>query len=107
MDHLHLVSEQIEREALVSLHACCPSDTKQALGLELVEVADGIAACSTKDPSILLNRTLGLGMTSPVTDQAVRQVHITYEKRSIDSYFLHVYQESLSASAQTELRKFV
>ena len=56
MSNLKLVSEEIERAVLRSLHDHCPSDTKDLLGLNLLDTGDAMVALSTNDPSILINR---------------------------------------------------
>lgn len=100
MNELDLLSEKIEREALVSLHYCCTSDKKQDIGLDLVEVDDCIAACATNDPSILLNRALGLGIGREITSQAIKNVAEVYSSRGIKNYFMHIYEDMLTEQAK-------
>lgn len=89
------ISEKIEKEALISLHEHCPEDTKQALGLHIIEVADGVIAAAEHDPSILINRTLGLGVNEPLDPASLTKVVETYKKLGIENYFLHLYDEDL------------
>ncbi len=96
MDKIDKLSETIERSALESLHLCCPEDIKQALGLDLVEVEDSIVACCTRDPSILINRTLGLGSKTPVTRKSIEAITAEYSQRDIKNYFIHIYEETLN-----------
>ncbi len=100
MDEIDLLSEKIEREALVSLHQCCPSDARKEIGLDLVEVEDCIAACATNDPSILLNRALGLGTQRQTTAESVRKVADVYSTKGITNYFMHIYEDSLTEGAR-------
>lgn len=103
MDEVDIVSEQIERDALVSLHECCPQDTKQEIGLDLVEVDDCVVACSTGDTSILLNRTLGLGTKQKTTAESIESVAQVYSAKGITNYFMHVYDELLTTEARRML----
>jgi hypothetical protein len=103
MDEIDYKSEEIERATLESLHQCCPSDTRQEVGLDLVEVGDSIAALATNDPSILLNRTLGLGTRETVTAETVDAVAAAYASRGISQYFIHVYDDTLSDAARASL----
>jgi len=103
MTDVQIISEQIEREALLSLHDHCPEDTKAALGLHLVEVADALVAAAENDPSILLNRTVGLGVKIPVEVESLREITDTYKDLGIGSYFLHVYEDDLSDAAKQVL----
>ena len=100
MDKIDLLSEEIERKALESMHNNCPKETRDKLGLELIEVADCIVALSTNDPSILLNRTLGLGVEQEVTVDSLKRIKELYSSRNIDNYFLHIYEEGLDESSR-------
>ncbi len=109
MDEVDLLSEKIEREALVSLHECCPSDARKEIGLDLVEVEDCVAACTTNDPSILLNRALGLGTQKQASAESVQKVAEVYSSREINNYFMHIYEDCLTDDASKLLNspKFV
>ncbi len=91
-DHL---SETIERAALVSLHEHCPPATRKLMGLDLVEVGDVLVGVSTHDPSILINRALGLGTRQPPTPETIQSVVDTYRKANRGRFFFHVYPEML------------
>lgn len=100
MDKIDLLSENIERAALVSLHECCPNQTREDLGLALVRCEDSISACSSKDPSILINRVLGLGTAKKVSAESLKNIASIYSDREISNYFLHIYQDSLTKEAR-------
>ena len=95
MNEVDSASEAIEREALLSLHEHCPGPTRDELGLFMEEVGDGLVAGATRDPSILLNRTLGLGTDAPVSRATIEKVDEVYRARGVTRYFLHAYQDSL------------
>ena len=88
-------SENIERQALVSLHRGCPDSTRADLGLFMEEVGDALVCGASHDPSILINRTLGLGTRAPITRELVERISEIYRDRGVSRYFLHVYPESL------------
>ena len=100
MDDIDLKSEQLELAALESLHQFCPAEARKAVGLELIEVADGVVALAATDPSILLNRTLGLGTSQRVSADTIREVASTYAARGVDQYFIHVYPDALREDAR-------
>lgn len=100
MDDIDLKSEQLERAALESLHEFCPADAKDAAGLDLIAVADGIVALAAADPSILLNRTLGLGTDTPVSAETVRSVASIYADRGVADFFVHAYDDTLGDDAR-------
>ena len=102
MNETDTASEAIEREALLSLHRYCPADTRQELGLFLEEVSDGLVAGATHDPSILLNRTLGLGTSTTITRSVIDEVDEVYQRHGVAGrYFLHVYPETLAQGPKT------
>ena len=82
MDDIELRSERIEREALKSLHAHCPDATRAALGLSLDEAGGALVASVTVDPSILINRALGLGVEAPASIDDVQAVIEAYARLS-------------------------
>lgn len=93
----HARSEAIERKALESLHHHCPTETRKALGLFAVEVGDALVCGARHDRSILLNRTLGLGVREPVTPEVIADIQRVYAEHGADRYFVHVYPQSLPA----------
>ena len=100
MDEIDQISEKIERATLESLHHCCPSTTSEELGLDLIETNDSIAACSSGDPSILINRVLGLGIRDVVSVHSTESIASIYSLRAISNYFLHIYDHSLSDASR-------
>jgi len=94
-------SEAIERDALLSLHEHCPQETREKLGLFLVEVDGALVAGAAHDPSILLNRTLGLGTSAKVTRSAIARIDDIYRERGVARYFLHIYPENLQEGPST------
>jgi GNAT superfamily N-acetyltransferase len=88
-------SERVERAALQSLHSHCPPQTKEALDLFCEEVGDALVVGAGKDPSILLNRSLGLGTSAPQESERLREIHKIYEDHGVERYFLHTYPDSL------------
>ena len=103
MTNLEQVSEQVEREALKSLHDHCPVETKAALGLHLFKVADALLAAAENDPSILLNRSVGLGTLMPVEPGYLKEIADKYREAGISSYFLHLYEKDLPTDALAAL----
>ena len=105
MNKTERISEEIEREALISLHKYCPPETAQELGLYLLEVGDALAAASTKDQSVVINRALGLGTQDRVTQETLNNITKFYRDLSINKYFLHVYPNELPDNDKDILEK--
>jgi hypothetical protein len=93
-----LDSEIIEREALVSLHTHCPDDVREALGLHMDEIGDAVVCGATHDPSILINRTLGLGTKEPVSPKTLQAIAHAYESWKVKRYFIHIYPDAPSTT---------
>ena len=108
LSEIERTSEDLERAALESLHEFCPDDARHALGLKLIRVDDVSVALSSADPSILVNRAIGLGTGGPATAETIHRVVETYRRLGFrrygaGSYFIHVYEDDLSADAAAAL----
>lgn len=96
-------SEQVERAMLDSLHENCPPPLRNALGLDRLDIADGVAYCVASDPSILLNRVHGLGLNRPVTVTSLAAVETWFADRGIGNWFLHLFEDRLEQSVRSYL----
>ena len=105
MDRIDELSENIEREALISLHRSCPEDVKEALGLVLSDISDGVAAGAKSDPSVVINRVLGLGIREEVSPDTLLKVKDFYTVAGIKKFFLHIYPDSLKHSGNNLLEE--
>ena len=95
-------SERIECEALRSLHDHCPANTRAVLGLALDDVDGALVASAAGDGSILLNRTLGLGVDAKLGKATLERVQECYQRRGTPNYFCHVYSDSLEEKVTPE-----
>lgn len=95
MNQIEQISEKIEREALVSLHKHCPKNAAQVLGLHIREIGDAVAAAAVNDPSVVINRALGLGTKNKVTHETLSNISKFYADLGINKYFTHIYPDEL------------
>ncbi|MGB2691897.1 MAG: GNAT family N-acetyltransferase [Thermodesulfobacteriota bacterium] len=95
MNETELRSEKIEKEALISLHKHCPPEAAKAIGLYLLEVDDALAAAAVNDPSVVINRTLGLGTANEISEKTIKNIKGFYRDLLIKKYFLHIYPDEL------------
>jgi len=113
------LGDDIERETLISLYIHCPAETREALGLHMVEVADALVLSARGLPGILINRCLGLGSRKTLQPsellndgnhidafqrQALEEIVEIYRREGIDRYFLQLYTDSLSQNNLQYLR---
>jgi len=92
MQHLNLAkaAESIERQALEDLFRFAPERTRSALGMEQAEEGGATLFLARDEPSILLNRVLGLGVDRPTRQDEVERIRDRYAEAGIAEYFLHV-----------------
>jgi len=103
MNEIEQISEKIEKEALISLHKHCPDEAAQALGLNMFEVGDAVAAAAVNDPSVVINRTLGLGTKNKVSQKSLSDIKKFYNDLGIKRYFTHIYPDELPENGKAML----
>jgi len=96
MNNLKLISDALETMTVRSLHENCPADTKTILGLQLVEVEDALVSLSENDPSILINRVMGLGSRQPIDKHTIMKILDIYANHGVKSFFLHLHEDDLN-----------
>jgi GNAT superfamily N-acetyltransferase len=85
-----IAAERAERAALVDLHSAAPEPVRRRLGLELQTVDGALASIAAADPTILVNRVVGLGVESPTSASAVADIISLYRDFGVTRYFLHL-----------------
>lgn len=88
----------LESQELLGLHEVCPEPCRRALGLELVDLGGALVSLARREPSILLNRALGLGVGPRVSVEAVRLVMREFASRGIENYFVQLERDGVDAS---------
>ncbi len=94
MDEVSHLSEGIERAALADLHAAAPEETRQLLGLRLETIGTALVSVARHEPSILLNRTIGLGVEALDTQETVTAITSRYADDGVERYFLHLHPDA-------------
>jgi GNAT superfamily N-acetyltransferase len=95
-------SDAIERTHLVDLHAA-PAALRDRLGLELAEVDGALVSIAAAVPSVLINRTVGLGQHRAATPDLVGQIAVRYRRAGVARYFVQVAPDA----RPPELRDFL
>lgn len=104
MDELSLLAERLERAALADLHTAAPAPVRERLGLRLEEV-DGVAvSIAEHDPSIMLNRAIGLGVEQQASRDTVESVRAAYDAAGIGRYFVHAHPQARPAELRDWLQ---
>lgn len=86
--------EQVERAALAEFHAAAPTESREALGLHLEELEGVLISIAAGDPSIVINRAIGLGTREPASRDLVDAVVETYAEHGADRYYVHLHPEA-------------
>ncbi len=103
MNEIEKLSEKIEKEALIRLHKHCSDEAAQALGRKMLEIGDVVAAAAVNDPSVVINRTLGLGTKNKVSLKSLSDIKKFYNDLGIKKYFTHIYPEELPENGKAML----
>ncbi|MDH3241287.1 MAG: hypothetical protein OEO83_11545 [Alphaproteobacteria bacterium] len=98
-------AEALERAALKSLYDNSSQKVRADLGLRLFEIEDVMALVSSKDPSIIINRAIGLGTQTPATPETIRAVCGVYGEHGCGGFFLHAFDEDLSDEARAAIEE--
>lgn len=86
------VADWLEARALQSLHQRCPPPTATALGLSWTERGPARVSIARNEPSILLNRALGLDLLEPVRLETLDGVDAVYRQASVAQYLVQLYR---------------
>ncbi len=83
-------AEFIERAALADLQAAATPELAEALGLGAVEVGSALVSLAARLPAsaIVINRTIGLGLSSPASENAVRELVGAYRRAGVARFFV-------------------
>jgi hypothetical protein len=95
MNTLTRTADWLERQELESLYEHCPEASRRALGLEVIDTETALISLSTREPSILLNRTLGLGAMARVGASELLDIMSEYRARGIDNYLLQLDRDGV------------
>jgi len=84
-------AEFIERAALQDLHDAATPRLVRTLGLQTVSVGSALVSVAAALPAsaIVINRAIGLGLSTAETEEAVQEIVSTYRDADVDRYFVH------------------
>ena len=86
-------TESIEARALCAWYDAFRAADISNYDWRIERVGDALCSVSSSDPSILLNRVLGLGSKAPPTLEQLREIRRLYDDAGIERFFLHVVPE--------------
>jgi len=88
-------SEVIERQAFMGWFKAVSRLDLTGVNWAIVQIGDALCSISPSEPSILVNRVLGLGAQSPPTLEQLTDIRNLYTNAGVGRFFLHVVPELL------------
>ena len=89
-------SEAIERVAMKDLHNAADENDIRELGLMGLTVGSSFVSVASNLPAsaIVVNRTLGLGLTAQASREEVETIVSTYRKNDVPQYFVQLHPDA-------------
>lgn len=93
-------AEEIERLALEDMHTCATPELRAQLGITGQVIGGGFVSVAASLPAsaIVINRTIGLGLGTPETEETVRHVVEAYKKPGVARFFIQVHPDARPAA---------
>lgn len=89
MDDAEL-SEDIERQALLGWYEAASKTSMPEYDWRIERIGDALCSVSSTEPSILINRVLGLGSEAQLTFEQLVSIRTLYADAGVSRFFLHV-----------------
>lgn len=95
--------ETIERQALCGWYEATSQLSLTGFNWNLEQIGDALCSVTTTEPSILVNRVLGLGSeNAPTRDQLV-DIRQLYKEAGVERFFLHITPEIMGPDMEQML----
>lgn len=82
-------AEHVERLELEEIHAAATPGLRERLGLHFAAVGTACVSVAAHEPSILLNRVIGLGVSAPAEREDVEHILEIYRRMGVARFFVH------------------
>ena len=86
----HARAGALELACHQDLFDATPPDIRATLGWRCEDVGGALVSLAANAPSILFNRTIGLGRQEPASAEAVDEIQEKYAKAGVERYFVHI-----------------
>jgi len=89
-------SETIERAAMEDLHDAADQDDIREIGLMRLTVNSSLisVARNLPDSAIVVNRVLGLGLSTPASREEIKTIISTYSDNEVAQYFVQLHPDA-------------
>jgi GNAT superfamily N-acetyltransferase len=92
--------EWIEQQAMLAWHAAATAAKLPGYDWRIVEIGDALCSVSSTEPSILVNRVLGLGSHGAPTREQLIEIRQLYRDSGISRFFLHVVPDHVGPNRE-------
>ena len=90
-------TEAVEQQALLGWHGAASGRAIDDYDWRMEKIGDALCSVSSTDPSILINRVLGLGLEESPTLKQLEDIRALYRDAGISRFFLHVIPDRLDS----------
>lgn len=97
--------DDVERAALVDLHAAASPALRRRLGLRAVDIGGALASVVARDPAIVLNRACGLGLAFAAREEHVARLRAAYDAAGVGRHFVQLHPDAGPPSLRPWLRR--
>lgn len=94
------LTESIERQALLDWFEAASRSELAGINWNIEQIGDALCSVSATEPSILINRVLGLGSTSPPTLGQLNEIKRLYREAGVSRFFLHILPRVLDPETE-------
>ena len=98
------LTETVERAGLVAWFRATVQLDLQDFDWRLEEAGDALCSVSATEPSILINRVLGLGINSTPSRQQLDEIKRIYQDAGISRFFLHIVPQLMQPDTEQLLK---
>jgi GNAT superfamily N-acetyltransferase len=102
---MQYVAEEIERAALEEFHRVAPSTVRQSMGLSGQTIGSAFVSIASALPAsaIVLNRTIGVGLRKPETEETINEIVDAYQAADVNRYFIQLHPDADPSAIKTWL----
>lgn len=94
------ITEEIEQQALLGWHEAASQIEPPGYDWRIERIGDALCSVSSTEPSILINRVLGLGSEARPTIEQLVEIRNIYDDAGVSRFFLHVVPDRLGTDAE-------
>ena len=93
---MQYLAEEIERTSLEEFHSVAPTAVRQSIGLDGHTIGSAFVSVASLLPSsaIVINRTIGLGLSEPETEKTISEIVDAYQSANVDRYFVQLHPDA-------------